>query len=1018
MGVVVLGLVLWPMRVDALNPALDIDQYAHTAWKIRDGFYKGTIHAIAQTPDGYLWLGSDFGLLRFDGVRMVPWRSPGNDDLINGRIQSLLTARDGRLWIGADGGLASWKDGKLTRYPALAGQEVPALLEDREGTVWVGVVASPAGRLCEIHDGTVRCHGDDGRFGNGARSLYEDSAGNLWVGAADALWRWSPGPSKRYPMPGWVNSLSEDDDGKLLISVRTGVKTLVGEEAKAYPLPGGSIPDRLYRDRDGGLWVVIQTGLVLIHPGGRSVFTPSDGLSGPNVSALFEDREGNIWVATTDGLDRFRSQAVVPISAKQGLADANHVSTVLGATDGSVWVGNFAGLTRWDHERISAYRPQGSTRPRELRESGHVVRDIADSGLPSGAAESLFEDHRRRIWVTTPRAIAYLENGRFSRVKGVPGGPSAMAEDRELNLWISNVHGLFCVRDASADEQIPWARVGRQDYASSLAADPVHGGLWLGFSKGGVSYFKDARVGAAYTEVDGLGKGRVNGLSLDRNGALWAATDGGLSRIQDGHVTTLTSKNGLPCDTVDWMMEDNEDSFWLNMDCGLVRIAGGELRSWVEDSSRTVNIMVFDSSDGVKSHAFYGYGSPRVGKSADGRIWFSTFDGLRVVDPRHLPVNTLPPPVHVEALVVDDQAYDVSNGVRLPPRTNRVTIDYTALSLVAPEKVRFRFKLHGEDEQWQEVTRRQASYTNLSPGSYRFQVLASNDSGMWNEAGAELAFSITPAYYQTSAFRALCVVVFVGVLWGAWQVRLRQLQRQLELTLRARVAERTRIARDLHDTLLQDFQAVVLMFQSGLKLIPDRPVEASRKLQQALTNAIVATTTARNAVQDLRSPDVESDDLVRSLTKIADEVTSEDRPAVQVSASETPLPLQPMVRGEVYRIAAEALRNALQHAAAHQVLVDIRYDRRALRVRVRDDGIGIDDEVLGNKPPARHFGLHGMRERAEAVGGRLDVLSKSGEGTLVDLSIPADAAYAASRRRAGLFRLLAWPRARHDSVEP
>jgi signal transduction histidine kinase len=373
--------------------------------------------------------------------------------------------------------------------------------------------------------------------------------------------------------------------------------------------------------------------------------------------------------------------------------------------------------------------------------------------------------------------------------------------------------------------------------------------------------------------------------------------------------------------------------------------------------------------------------------------------------------------VHIEKIVADDKAYDVSPGLRLPARTNRVAIDYTALSLAAPEKVQFRFKLEGQEE-WQQVTVRQTSYTNLAPRNYRFHVVASNNSGVWNDAGAVLDFSIAPAYYQTNAFRALCVLLFAAVLWGAWQVRLRQLHRQLELTLRARVAERTRIARDLHDTLLQDFQAVLLMFQSGLKLLPDRPVEARRNLQQALTNAIVATTTARNAVQDLRSPDVESDDLVRSLTKIADEVTGEDRPAVQVSASETPRPLKPMVRGEVYRIAAEALRNALRHAEAYQVLVDIRYDRRALRVRVRDDGVGIDDEVLGNKPPARHFGLHGMRERAEAVGGRLEVLSKPGEGTLVELSIPAAAAYAAAARRAALFDLLAWPRAHDDSTEP
>src|SRR5271165_1835882 len=299
----------------ALDPSLDVSQYAHTSWKIRDGFYKGTIHAIAQTPDGYLWLGTEFGLLRFDGVRMVPWQPPANEHSPNHDIRSLLASRDGTLWIGTEGGLASWKDGKLTQYPGLAGQEVDALLEDREGTIWVGFgYQTLVGRLCAIHGNSVQCY-EDGRLGNAVYSLHEDNRGNLWVGAENGLLRWKPGPPEFYPMPDRVIDLTETNNGALLAVMRGGIRQLIGGKITAYPLPHtGLLDERLLRDRDGSLWFVTQHGLLHVHGRRTDVFAQSDGHSGNRISALFEDREGNIWVATNNGLDRFRDLAVVSIS--------------------------------------------------------------------------------------------------------------------------------------------------------------------------------------------------------------------------------------------------------------------------------------------------------------------------------------------------------------------------------------------------------------------------------------------------------------------------------------------------------------------------------------------------------------------------------------------------------------------------------------------------------------------------------------------------------------------------------
>ncbi|MBV8673911.1 MAG: hypothetical protein JOZ33_10790, partial [Acidobacteriaceae bacterium] len=739
------GAVLWALlsvclSAPALDLSFDISQYAHTAWGTREGFTVGRINAIAQTPDGYLWLGSEFGLYRFDGVRAVQWLPPGGQRLPNTYIRSLLAARDGTLWIGSYAGLVSWKNNQLTQYPELSGQEVGALLEDREGTVWAGTgYQTVSGKLCAVRRKSVQCVAD-GRFGNAVYSLYEDSRGTLWVGAVNGLWRWKPGPPEFFPTPDRILSLGEDQGGRLLLLMRGGIREVVGETIRAYPLSATGLLELLFRDHDGSLWIGMQHGLLHVHAGKTDTFMKPDGLSGEVISAIFQDREGNIWVATDNGLDRFRELAVVPLSAGQGFYEVDRTAAVLAARDGSIWTSNSDLLNRWREGQVTVYR--GSRKASSQGPEGEPpVREIVDPALQGEIMGSLFEDHRGRIWASTiPRAV-YFEKDRF-----VPLNSTApckfihsFAEDTAGDIWIS-AHEFLChLHGDTLVEQIPWSGLGTNDFAETMVGDPVRGGLWLGLFKGGVKYFKDRQIRASYAGADGLGDGRVNSLRLDRNGAIWAATVGGLSRIQDGRVITLSHKNGLPCDNLDWSIEDNAQSLWLNMACGLVRITHAELDSWQADSGRTVQITVFDSSDGVKSHAFYISTTPHVAKSPDGRIWFTNLDGLSFVDPQRLPVNRLPPPVHIEQVIADGKTYVGSGGLRLPPLVRDLTIDYTALSFVAPEKVRFRFRLEGQDKDWREVVNyREVQYSNLAPRHYRFRVIASNNSGVWNQEGAIL----------------------------------------------------------------------------------------------------------------------------------------------------------------------------------------------------------------------------------------------------------------------------------------
>jgi signal transduction histidine kinase len=545
----------------------------------------------------------------------------------------------------------------------------------------------------------------------------------------------------------------------------------------------------------------------------------------------------------------------------------------------------------------------------------------------------------------------------------------------------------------------------------------VQSGLWIGFFRSGIAYFSGGQIRASYTASDGLGSGRVTDFYFDIDGALWISTEGGLSRLKNNNLATLTAKNGLPCESVHWAIEDDDHSMWLYTTCGLVQIARSELDAWAaavdqrRDPSLRIRVRLFDSSDGVRSLSIPVHCHPLVTKSRDGKLWFLPLDGVSVIDPRHLPFNKIPPPVHIEQVTADDKTYDATNGLRLPPHVRYLTIDYTALSLVTPEKVRFRYKLEGEDKDWREVVnRREVQYTNLPPKHYRFRVLACNNSGVWNEQGASLEFVIPPAWYQTNWFYALCAATFLLMLWGLYHLRVLQLQREFNAALEARVGERTRVARELHDTLLQSFHGLLLRFQTVFQLLPERPIEAKERLGSAIDQAAEAITEGRDAVQGLRDSVVQKNDLALAISTLGEELvtaSTNHRPAFGVAVEGDSRDLHPIIRDEIYKVAADALRNTFRHAGAKHVEVEIRYDNDRFRLRVRDDGKGIDTKVLAGDGREGHYGMHGMRERTEVIGGKLEIWSQLNAGTEVELTIPANLAYAGSRRLAWLTQRLA-----------
>jgi len=1002
----------WCAGAEALNPLLDISQYRHTTWTIRDGFSIGTAFAMAQTPDGYLWLGTELGLFRSDGVRFIRWQPPPGQQLPENPY-ALLVSRDGTLWIGTFAGLVSWNNGKLTQYPEVGARFITSLLEDREGTVWVGALGgapgSPTGRLCAIQNGGTRCYGQDGAFGSFVWSLVEDRSGALWAGAESGLWHWKPGPPKRYAVPGArLADLTQSSDGQPILGIRGGgLRQVAGDKLEAYPIRSPSnatLPDRdidankLLRDRDGGLWIgTDQRGLIHVHHGRTDVFTADSGLSSNIIASLFEDREGNIWVSTAGGLDRFRELPVITVTTKQGLSSDN-VHTVIATRDGSTWIATGHGLTRWHDGQTTIFRK-------------------AD-GLPDDLVQSMYQDHAGRIWVFTAHGLAWFNNGRFVSVDEVPSTEVySITGDNAGNLWLSGDKGLSHLREGRLIENLTWTA----QQAKVILFDRDLGGLWLGgfWQEGGVKYLKDGKIQLSYTAANGMTRGPVAALRLDRDGAVWAAMqNGGVDRIKDGHITTLTTRNGLPCDRIHWTSAEDDGSVWLYTACGLLRIPRSQVDAWISDPARRVEPTLWDAADGASPWASPYFFGPNFAKAADGKLWFVTREDIEVVDPSHLALNKVAPPVHVENVVADGKTYwqnlpgAAPSNVRLPARTHDLQIFYTALSLAAPEKVHFKYRLEGQDPDWREVVNdRDVQYSNLGPGPYTFRVIACNNSGVWNQQGDMIEFSIAPAYYQTNWFRAFCAVLVLVLLWAAYWWRLQQMHHRFEVALEARLGERTRIARELHDTLLQSFQGVLLNLGTLSQVLRERPMEAQRTLDRTIDQAAQAITEGRDAVQGLRDSSVERNDLARAVNALGEQLAANPAnhgsTAFRVIVEGEPRDLHPILRDEIYRIAAEALRNAFRHAHARQIEVEIRYDSQQFRLRVRDDGKGMAPAVVTEPARSGHYGLPGMRERANLVGGSLTVWSEMGAGAEVELTVPAATAYMGRRRRSWFSRTVA-----------
>jgi len=671
----------------------------------------------------------------------------------------------------------------------------------------------------------------------------------------------------------------------------------------------------------------------------------------------------------------------VTYSTIEGLVGAA-LNSVLALRDGSVWVGNEEALNIID---------RGGIRAIDRRH-----------GIPGQDVHGLFEDSAGRLWVGVGNTITTYEHGRFSVISDADGRPlaragtvSAFAEDRHGDVWAltisvtpSQTTRLLRTRNRRVVEEVPVDAIIRK--ADSLAADR-HDGVWIANSDGELARLRNSRADVVVRLEPQDGPVTGYGLSGDSDGSVWLATNRGLYRWQDGRISRLNRRNGLPCPTIYSAIRDDEGALWLYARCGLLRIRPSEWKRWLQAPDSKVSTDVFDFHDGVQASTGV-LNQPVVSKSPDGRLWFASSMFVQTIDPRRTFVNTMPPPVQIDRIVADGKNYATLPPARLPPLRRELEIDYTALSFKFPQRLLFRYKLEGHDADWHDAgNRRQALYNDLRPGNYRFRVVASNDAGVWNEAGAALAFSIAPAWFETRPFALTLVFAVLLAVWALHRLRVRQIARIMNARFDERLAERTRVARDIHDTLLQTVQGSKLVADHALKNAGDHGqlVRAVEQLAEWMAQANEEVRVALNSLRGCSKS--EPNDLADAFRRALDECRVHANMEVSLSVVGDGVGLHPVVLDEIYRIGYEAIRNAGRHSMgrAVDVVLDYAHD---LTLRIRDNGVGIDPAVLG-KGKDGHFGLRGMRERAARISGRLAIDTAPSSGTTITLVVPGRVAF-------------------------
>jgi len=950
--------------------------YAMTVWAAeKGGLSPGDVFAVTQDAEGYLWLGTPGGLMRFDGYGFASWASLNDQEpLPTGPVHALVSGHDGSMWVGfgGGGGVVRILHGHLTRFTIATGAPaaVTAMIEDRQGVVWV---AARRGLYRYAGNAWTLLSGAEGYPVAEAFSLFEDRGGALWVGTATGVYRRTSNTFELVNGNRNVQSLAQDSSGAIWITDSNEVVRRLSDGRAPRADASVRLPAsgwRLLGDRRGHVWVAAFGGglMRLLDTGGGTPsierFAYEHRLSG-SPRSLYEDRDGNVWVGMRGGLVRLSEASFDTSIPLEGVTHDGVRTTAIGP-DGSVWAATGHSLNRFDKGRRTVYNvPQ---------------------------ATAIHTDAHGSLWVATSQGVGRMVDGRYVPEPLKPSLESsrvlAITTDTRDVLWLCSALKGVMAWDGKVLTRFEQHSEVFNRACLSMASDS-RGRVWIGFQGGEVAVHDNGAF-QLFGERDGLIPGLVLGFLEDKSGAVWVATAGGLSRYQNGRFTSLTKANAPLVDLVPVLVEDDEGYIWVgvNTGVGVIRFHPREMDRMASNPGHQIEYALYDETDGLQQAPLTWQSGVGAVRAPDGRLWLTSGAGLAVIDPRHLPRSRRPAAPQIEMVAVDGRAQAPGTNLDLPARTATLRIQYGAVSLSLASKLRYRYQLEGFDSEWVYAgQRREVTYANLPSNTYRFRVSTTHD-GQWTEAGV-WGFSVAPPFYRTRGFIVVAALGLTSLLTLAWWLRMRALRDRYALVF----AERARVSREIHDTLLQSLAALGVEIEAVASQLDPSQGSARDDLRRLRRQVGHSLRDARESILELRRDGMKTPDVVSSLREVAERTERTYGVGVTIAViGRRPANCSADVDLQLFRIGQEAITNAIRHGHATEVRIALTYEKDRVRLSVCDNGCGFEPDA---QPPAReagaHFGLLTMRERAARISGRLEIVSTPGSGTTVETLIPVPA---------------------------
>ena len=968
-GLLVLATLALPNSAFGLDPSRQLTQYVHRIWQTQQGLPQGGILQIFQTREGYLWLATQTGLVRFDGVRFQD-----AEDILPG-IPANLWARvafedeKARLWVGTNesGIYRIGPDGvkQYTTAQGLPSNVIQCLVPGAHGVMWVCTDNGLAHMDISGDQPRIQVPVDDDlTVSQNIRTACVDPQGNVWTGGDRPAVEHDGHitPLKGIPASATVRALLCLDD-TVWVGTSDGLIRIRDNDQHLFTVKDDLADNFVFSLAPGAdhiIWIGTRNGFSRLRNGDIDSFHPQDGLSQSTAITMFEDRDGTLWVGTKRGLNQFVDGRGVPYTASEGLP-SNEAGPVLAGGNGAVWAGTLdRGLARFDgqdfhtltvrdglasntilslaEDRDGSLWAGTQNGLNRLRGNRVVETYNVQRGLPGNAIRTLYQDQAGVLWVGTEKGLAAFRGGRFEPAPGAPReAVTALSEDREGHIVMATERGVF--------QRLPGRF--RELTFNGAAIRPVN---------------------TLYRDVDGL---------------LWMGLNGGGLRMLDGsRITGFQARDGLFDGEIYGIVRDDQDRLWMACSRGVFSVPRGELREFAAGNIKKVTSAPYSPMDAQRVIEGQSGVAPVLSRTKDGRLWFSTIRGLLVLDPSHWQREATPPMLVIENPIVNGHSEPPDLIGQLPPGRKNVEFNYTGLAYYLPTRLRFRYMLEGYDRDWIDAeNRREAFYTNLPPGNFRFRVTACNADNICNEQGATVAFSLAPSFYQRIWFWPLVAIAIAALGWLVYQMRIRRLRERYDLIL----AERSRIARELHDTLIQGFSGITMAMQALAGRL--RSSQERETLEDIIRDAATCLRETRQSVAGLRAGHDSQSGLTAAIATAARDITDTKDVRLKLKLDKVERKLPAEVEYNLLRIASEAISNSAKHSGARNIEVTLESTPEALRIAVHDDGSGLGKDGAALRPG--HYGIIGMKERATQIGADLQLLSEPGQGTTVSVHLPA-----------------------------